>query len=126
LTHALFHEPIVDSYTTPGMVVVSVLLDVPLVEVWQALTEPQRVARWFGTLTGALRPGTSVRLDFGDGDFFTLEIIQLDPPYLLQYAWRFLGIGPLNTITWQVAPRDKGCQVTVTDSEPERSHEAAL
>jgi len=106
--------------------VVPVLLNVSVAKVWQALTEPHQVSQWFGTLTGALRPATSLRLDFGDGDFFDLEVTQLDPQCLVQYVWRFLGVGPLDSITWRIVPQDRGCLVTVIDSEPDRSYEAAL
>jgi uncharacterized protein YndB with AHSA1/START domain len=95
-------------------------------EVWEALTDPTVVRRWFGTLTPALRLGERSRLDFGDGDFFMLEVSRLEPPQLLQYAWRFLGIGPLDTITWHINARAVGCCLTVTDSEAERSRESAL
>src|SRR5437899_740788 len=69
-------------------------------EVWRALTEPHRVSSWFGTLETGLRVGKTNRLVFGDGDFFVLEVLHMDPPHSLQYAWRFLGIGPQDTITW--------------------------
>jgi uncharacterized protein YndB with AHSA1/START domain len=120
------NEPIVDTSTLLGTVVVDVTLSASVTETWQALTEPTMVARWFGTLTETLAEGRSVCLDFGDGDFFDLEVIQLDPPHLLQYTWRFLGIGPLDTITWRIIPKDNGCLVTVIDSEPERSPESVL
>jgi uncharacterized protein YndB with AHSA1/START domain len=119
------NESNVDIGAAPGTVVITVALSAPGAEIWQALTKPALVARWFGTLTPALCPGEKARLDFGDGDFFDLAVIQLESLRLVQYAWRFLGIGPLDTITWCIVPQDTGCLVTVTDSEPERTAEAA-
>ena len=110
----------------PGTVIVTAALSATATEIWWVLTEPALVKLWFGRLTPALRSGGSARLDFGDGDFFTLEIIRLDAPKLVEYAWRFLGTGPLDTITWRIVPQDVGCLVVVTDKEPERSRESAL
>lgn len=93
--------------------------------VWVALTEVAIVGQWFGNLTSALDPGRTARLDFGDGDFFSIENVRADRPHLLHYAWRFLGIGALDSITWRISPKGSGCLVSVTDSEPERSREWA-
>jgi hypothetical protein len=51
--------------------------------------------------------------------------VSIQPPHRLSYAWRFLGIGPLDTITWDVSPSKAGALVCVTDSQPGRSAEAA-
>ncbi|NCS31421.1 hypothetical protein B1L04_02905 [Microcystis aeruginosa KW] len=107
----------------PSRVIVTLATSVSAAQVWQALTETSSVAMWFGSLTAELRPGSPARLDFGDGDFFTLDDIQLNPPYGLQYTWRFLGIGPKDAITWRIIPQDAGCLVTVSDDEPERALE---
>lgn len=107
----------------PGKVEVARTLDSPPENVWEALTDPGSVIRWFGALSSPLRIGHSTRLDFGDGDFFSLTTLVIKPPYRLQYEWRFLGIGPLDTITWDIIPEKRGCLLRVTDTEPERSRE---
>jgi uncharacterized protein YndB with AHSA1/START domain len=112
--------------SAPGTVVVSREIDASVAEVWQALTDPAIVSQWFGTLGDQLTTGQSTRLEFGDGDFFALQDIVLDPPDHLSYAWRFLGIGPLDTIDWHLYPADDGSLVTVTDREIGRTPEAAL
>ncbi len=109
-----------------GAVEVTRTIAASATEVWKALTDPQVAAQWFGSLLTPLCRGQSVRLDFGDGDFFILQDILLEPPHLLHYAWRFLGTGPLDTITWHVHPKDQGCEVTVRDTEPHRTREEAL
>jgi len=93
--------------------------------VWRALTDVAVVEKWFGDLSPGFKQGQTARLDFGDGDFFSIEDISMDRPHLLRYGWRFLGIGALDSITWRVVPKGAGCLVTVTDSEHERSREWA-
>ena len=118
-------EPSADSEPAAGTVVVTRRLDAPPEQVWRALTKRDLVARWFGTLEGELSPGAHARFDFGDGDFFQVETLTVEPPQRLEYAWRFLGIGPLDTINWQVMPDGDGSNVTVTDTEPGRDARSA-
>lgn len=119
------NETAVGEASAPGTVEVTREVRASAEEVWRALTEPDSVARWFGTLATELRLGVGTILNFHDGDFFLLLPLQLHPPHSLQYVWRFLGIGPLDTITWRLVPHDGGCLVTVTDAEPERGAEEA-
>jgi uncharacterized protein YndB with AHSA1/START domain len=121
----IMDEPIQEEANVEGTVKVIRRLPASTLAVWQALTDPEVVSRWFGALAEPLRPNGRTHLDFDDGDFFTLEGIRLDPPHSLKYAWRFLGIGPLDTITWELIPKESSCLVTVTDSEPGRSPEMA-
>jgi uncharacterized protein YndB with AHSA1/START domain len=102
-------------------------LPVPARDVWRAITEPPQVERWFGALSSELAPGRSALLDFGDGDFFTLQTQRVDPPALLEYTWRFLGIAPENWITWTVDDLDEvWCDVAVRDEDPGRSRRESL
>ena len=95
----------------------SVDLDAPPEIVWAAVTEPAQVAQWFGTLGEPLRTGRDNRLDFGDGDFFTLRPLRIEPPGSLSYEWRFLGIEDPAVIEWTLAPRAGGTRVTVRHLE---------
>src|ERR1051325_7005653 len=119
-------QPSEGSSIAPGTVEITRALSASATTAWRALTDPEVVAKWFGTLTAPFRGGEDARLEFGDGDYFLLHTLRIDPPSLLQYSWRFLGIGPLDTITWRITARGDGCLVTVTDTEPDRSPEAAL
>lgn len=100
----------------------SVDLDAPPEAVWAAVTEPEQVARWFGTLSAPLRTGLDNRLDFGDGDFFTLRPARIEPPVSLSYEWRFLGIEEPALIEWTLTPRaGGGTRVTVRHLEADGS-----
>jgi uncharacterized protein YndB with AHSA1/START domain len=102
-------------------------LPVPARDAWRAIFEPPQVERWFGTLSTALEPGRAARLDFDDGDFFDLSTRHVDPPKLLEYTSRFLGIGPESRINWTVEPIDElWCDVAVRDEDPGRSRRESL
>ncbi|HEU4710346.1 MAG TPA: SRPBCC domain-containing protein [Pyrinomonadaceae bacterium] len=111
---------------TKGAVVVTVQVSASPDKVWQSLTSANGIAQWFGELNCDLKSGGRARVDFGDGDFFDLDSIVLSPPNLINYDWRFLGIGPRDSITWKIEPNASGCLVTVEDVQPERTAEAAL
>jgi uncharacterized protein YndB with AHSA1/START domain len=105
----------------PGTVQVSVFIPAPLDTVWAAITQRDQIRKWFGDLSADLKPGGTLRLDFGDADFFEISNVVLDSPRLLQFQWRFLGTGPSNAIEWLNVPEDGGVRLTVTDREPNRS-----
>ena len=105
----------------PGTVVVEVDVKAPPQKVWEAVTEPAIVRRWFGELSTALQDGSSARLDFGDGDFFTIDGVAGEAPRRLGYFWRFLGTGPRDRIVWDITPTSSGSRVRVTDSESSRT-----
>lgn len=111
---------------SPGTVQVTVEVNATAEQVWKALTDAETAARWFGNLSGSLAPGAKHRLDFGDGDFFSISDVLLDQPRRLQYRWRFLGTGPENLITWTLKPGSlepgrETTVVTVDDYEANRS-----
>jgi uncharacterized protein YndB with AHSA1/START domain len=60
--------------------------DAPPAEVWSALTEPERLARWLAPA----EIGDSVRIDFGN-DVVTGRVLVRDEPHVLEYEWRFTG-----------------------------------
>jgi uncharacterized protein YndB with AHSA1/START domain len=55
-------------------------------EVWSALTEPERLARWLAPA----EIGDTVRIDFGN-DVVTGRVLVRDEPHVLEYEWRFAG-----------------------------------
>jgi uncharacterized protein YndB with AHSA1/START domain len=105
----------------PGTVQVSASIPAPQDTVYAAVTQRDEVRKWFGDLSSDLKPGGTLRLNFGDADFFEITDVALNPPGTLQYRWRFLGTGPSNAIEWIIVPECGGVRVTVTDREPNRS-----
>jgi uncharacterized protein YndB with AHSA1/START domain/rhodanese-related sulfurtransferase len=115
-----------DASAEPGTVEVSRAVSASPARVWEALTSPEVISRWFGDLTSPLKVGEVTRLEFGDGDFFLLDVTRVEPPVTLQYVWRFLAVAPPDTVTWNVTPGGCGSLVTVTDSEYGRTRDAAV
>jgi uncharacterized protein YndB with AHSA1/START domain len=58
----------------------------PIDDVWDAITDPDRVARWFLPVTGDLRVGGTYQTKGNAGG----EIRQCEPPRLLRLTWVFV------------------------------------
>ena len=61
-------------------------------DLWQALTDPERVARWFAPISGELRPGGTVTAHFDDGDA-TFEVTECIAPERVSFNWLHGGGG---------------------------------
>lgn len=55
----------------------------PIEDVWSAVTDPERITRWFMPLSGDLRVGGTFQLAGNAGG----EIVACDPPRLVQLTW---------------------------------------
>jgi uncharacterized protein YndB with AHSA1/START domain len=80
---------------------VSVLLrrgyDAPIDDVWDAVTKPDRIKRWFMPISGELRVGGSFQLEGNAGG----EILAREPPRLLRVTFG----GPTSLVEVRVAPQ---------------------
>lgn len=62
----------------------------PIDEVWSAITDPERINRFFLPVTGDLREGGRFSIEMNaDG-----EILTCDAPHLLRLTWSFQGAVP--------------------------------
>lgn len=59
--------------------------EAPVDDVWNAITDPERLGRWLHSVTGDLRLGGSFELDGGEHG----EILRCDPPRRLRVSWLF-------------------------------------
>ncbi|MFI6476929.1 SRPBCC domain-containing protein [Nonomuraea sp. NPDC050663] len=59
--------------------------DADVDDVWDAITDPERLARWLNSVSGDLRPGG--RFELGSGEHG--DILQCEPPRLLKVSWLF-------------------------------------
>jgi uncharacterized protein YndB with AHSA1/START domain len=80
---------------------VSVLLrrsyDAPIGHVWDALTQPDRIKRWFMPISGELRVGGSFQLEGNAGG----EILTCEPPRLLRVTFG----GPTSIVQVRLTPQ---------------------
>lgn len=85
-------------------------------EIWRALTDPHKLKRWLISCHGSLEDvGRDCILDFEDGDFFLTRPQIVNPPFQLEWVWRWLGIGPAWGVKWALEPMEGGTRVTVID-----------
>jgi uncharacterized protein YndB with AHSA1/START domain len=106
--------------TDDGVVNVSIAVPAPIPIVWRAMTMPDQVREWFGDLDGPLAPGVALRIDFGDGDFFDVEVDELRWEETISFRWRFLGVGPESVIRFGLRRGAVQTTVSVLDSCPGR------
>jgi len=59
--------------------------DAPIEDVWDAVTNPDRINRWFLPISGDLRLGGTYQLEGNAGG----EILRCEPPRLLKVTWVF-------------------------------------
>jgi len=80
--------------------VVSVLLrrdyDAPIEDVWDAVTDPDRIKRWFLPVSGDLRVGGTFQLEGNAGG----EILNCEPPRLLKVTFG----GPTSVVELRLSP----------------------
>ncbi|MCW0216592.1 MAG: SRPBCC family protein [Pseudonocardia sp.] len=95
----------------------------PVDEVWSAVTESDRLGRWFGTYTGTGRVGGTVRLvmvaEDPDGPPSTVAILECVPPERL-----VVEVGPAEEaepwrITVTLSPDDGGTLLVFDQLVPE-------
>jgi uncharacterized protein YndB with AHSA1/START domain len=77
--------------------------DAPIEDVWNACTDPARLARWLGTVEGDLRVGGTFQLKDNAGG----EILRCEEPRLIKVTW-VLGEGMSTEVEVRLAPGDDG------------------
>lgn len=85
---------------------------VPREEVWAALTEPARLARWLTESTVEPREGGRVAFDFGEGGTCTGTVVAWDPPAVLEYGWDFPD-ETRSVVRWELAADGDGTVLTL-------------
>ncbi|MEU7873611.1 SRPBCC family protein [Dactylosporangium sp. NPDC049140] len=73
--------------------------DATVEDVWDACTDPGRLARWLAPVEGDLRPGGSYQLQGNAGG----EILRCEAPALLRVTWS-MGEGMATEVELRLAP----------------------
>lgn len=90
----------------------------PVQQVWQALTDPDLLARWL--MPNDFKPVVGHQFTFrtepvpqhGFDGIVHCQVLALDPPQLLRISWRG---GTLDTtVTWRLVPEGTGTRFLIT------------
>lgn len=74
--------------------------DGPIADVWDALTDPERMKRWFLPVSGDLQVGGKFQLEGNAGG----EILRCEPPRLLRVTFG----GPTSLVELRLSAEDEG------------------
>ncbi len=81
--------------------------DTTVDDLWQAITSPKRLARWFLPIDGDLKPGGRYQLQGNAGGTIT----RCDPPETLDLTWEFDGT--LSWVTVRIAADGSRAKLTL-------------
>ena len=84
-------------------------------DVWDALTTPERLARWLAPVSGELRAGGRYRIDFDADDpaqQVTGTITACEPPARLVVSWEIHQSGTSEVVA-TIAAHGVGCELVI-------------
>lgn len=92
----------------------------PIGDVWASLTEPDRVAHWYGSIEGELQPGSTIMVTMSAEDGAPAEpmqILECEPPtrFLVETA----GMGEPWRLELELAESDGITTMTFTHQLPD-------
>lgn len=93
----------------------------PIQVVWEALTEPEHLARWYMT-KAAIEGRTGGYIDFRTGPgqlHVTGRILVWEPPYVFEYEWKVKPWGGMPNgedaiVRWELRPEGQETLLTLT------------
>ena len=80
--------------------------EAPVEDVWDACSDPDRLKRWFGSVSGDLRLGGRFQIEGNAGG----EILRCEPPRLLAVSWVY-GDNPADEVELRLTPGADGTTV---------------
>jgi uncharacterized protein YndB with AHSA1/START domain len=81
-------------------------------DLWTAVTDPERLARWFAPVDGDLEPGGRFTIRFDDGDVPGCQVTDCDAPR--GYAWEWPHTTHTSWVTVAVEPAGEGARLLLT------------
>jgi uncharacterized protein YndB with AHSA1/START domain len=84
-------------------------------KVWNAITGPGQMSRWFDEthMPDPLAVGAQIRFYHAFGDqWSTGEITRLEPGRLIEWLWR-TGFGAATPMSWEITPEPGGCRLVM-------------
>jgi len=91
-----------------------IVLPSPREEVWEALTEPERLEDWFANDVDLdLRPGGGARFRWSNGEERHAVVTEVEPERRLAFEWEDEG-----EVTFTLEDDPDGTRLTVVESSP--------
>ena len=91
-----------------------IVLPSPREDVWEALTEPERLEDWFANDVDLdLRPGGDARFRWSNGEERRAVVIEVEPERRLAFEWEDEGL-----VEFTLADDADGTRLTVVESSP--------
>lgn len=104
----------VEKRTADGTDVVAVSIrrayDAAPEDVWDAVTDPDRLRRWFSPVSGDLRVGGTFQVEGNAGG----EVLACDPPRSFRVTWG----GPASVVDLRLSPAGDGTSVEIEHTVP--------
>jgi uncharacterized protein YndB with AHSA1/START domain len=93
-----------------------VLIAAPIERVWDIITQPEHMGRWFGD-AGAEQDGDVIRMRWEEYGEAELRIVQSEAPNAFAYRWdaNVKGIGD-TLVEFTLTPEADGTRVRVVES----------
>ena len=86
--------------------------DTDAADLWETLTDPERLARWFARVDGDLREGGRFTIHFDDDDVPECRITSCDAPR--GYRWEWSHATHTSLVTVAVEPDSEGARLHLT------------
>ncbi|WP_370325106.1 SRPBCC family protein [Euzebya sp.] len=115
------HDGVLERTPTGGFIRFERRYPHPIEEVWDAITNPARLADWWvpfeADITLDLRPGGKMVMAGRGDDAPTMvwEVLAVDPPRLLEHTHADEG----SRMRWELEPAGEGCVLRVSHHVPD-------
>jgi uncharacterized protein YndB with AHSA1/START domain len=97
------------------MILKEIVLPAPREEVWEALTDPERLEEWFANDVDLdLRPGGGASFRWSNGEERHATVTDVDPERRLAFDWE----DDEGTVEFTLADDVDGTRLTVVESSP--------
>jgi uncharacterized protein YndB with AHSA1/START domain len=91
-----------------------IVLPSPREDVWEALTEPERLEDWFANDVDIdLRPGGGARFRWSDGEERHATVVEVEPERRLTFEWEDEGL-----VEFTLEDDPDGTRLVVVESSP--------
>lgn len=100
-------------------IVVEQSFDAPIAAVWQAITDPDQMRRWFFAPMTDFRPEVGFATQFnvpceGEDYLHQWKVTEVVPATRIVYDWRYGGLPGESSVTWELSQTPAGTKLKLT------------